>query len=298
MIIKIQSTYFQCVLLSMLAFVNAACSPKPQVQERLESLSRPLGWTSDYEHIFTKAQTDSLNFIMASFEAETTNEIAVVTIDSNSVIKEEFDSLIIALGNRWRVGKKGKNNGIVIGLSKGHRRIRISNGYGIETKLSDEETKRIIDSTILPYFKKDDYFEGVRQGLLAIMQQLAQPVAKRICLYPKYSSSDDITLADLKIGEAICFEDAETLRIFNSAKTAILKFTISHGGGYIGTFTDKQNKVHLIRVISTNGVILDDTNNKTYTIEDDDMQAKWYKLVEAAMLRSRLKNNAHSKQFE
>ena len=131
-----------------------------------------LGWTSDYEHIFSTDQILELDSIISKFEKETTNEIAIVTIDSSWTTKEKFDSLILTIANDWSVGKKGINNGIVIGISSGLRKIRINNGYGIEEKLTDTETKRIIEDIILPEFKKGNYFVGTKNGLLALMQKV------------------------------------------------------------------------------------------------------------------------------
>ncbi|NCT75064.1 MAG: TPM domain-containing protein [Chitinophagaceae bacterium] len=133
---------------------------------------KALGWTSDYEHIFTSDQIAELDSIISKFEKETTNEIAIVTIDRLWTTKENFDSLILTIANDWGVGKKGGNNGIVIGISKGHRKIRINNGYGIETRLTDAETQKIIDNIILPEFKKGNYFEGIKSGLLALMDKI------------------------------------------------------------------------------------------------------------------------------
>jgi uncharacterized protein len=135
-------------------------------------LLKPLGWTSDFEHIFTAAQIRELDSIVSQFEKETTNEIAIVTIDSTQTTKDKFDDFIPGLHNNWGVGKKIKNNGIVIGISAGLRSIRISNGYGIEPKLSDTETKKIIDNIIVPEYKKGNYFEGTKKGLLLIMQKI------------------------------------------------------------------------------------------------------------------------------
>ena len=103
---------------------------------------------------------------------KTTNEIAVVTFDSSFSNDENFDSLVIAIHNFWGIGKKNKDNGILIGISTANRKIRISNGYGIEDKLSDEETKAIIDSIVVPAFKKGDYFEGVKNAIEEIMQKI------------------------------------------------------------------------------------------------------------------------------
>jgi uncharacterized protein len=133
---------------------------------------RPLGWTSDYENIFTISQINELDSIISRFENETSNEIAIVTIDSTSTTSAEFDNLVLTISNNWGVGKKGLNNGIVIGISKGLRKIRISNGYGIETKLTDAETKRIIEEIIIPEFKNANFFEGAKKGLLTLMQKI------------------------------------------------------------------------------------------------------------------------------
>jgi uncharacterized protein len=131
-----------------------------------------LGYTSDFENIYTSEQVSELDSIITSFEKETTNEIAIVTIDSSWTNKESFDSLTLAIAGNWGVGKKDKNNGILIGISTGLRTIRIQNGYGIEVKLTDAETKLIIDDIIVPEFKNGHYFEGTKKGLFALMQEV------------------------------------------------------------------------------------------------------------------------------
>ncbi|MBG9378417.1 TPM domain-containing protein [Panacibacter sp. DH6] len=134
--------------------------------------ARPLGWTSDFENIFTTNQINELDSTISNFEKETKNEIAIVTIDSSWTNKEEFDDFILTIANNWGVGKKGLNNGITIGISTGLRKIRICNGYGIEEKLTDAETKKILDDLILPEFKKGNYFVGTKSGLLALMKKI------------------------------------------------------------------------------------------------------------------------------
>jgi uncharacterized protein len=134
--------------------------------------AKPLGWISDFDTIFTSAQIIELDSTISNFEKLTTNEIAIVTIDSLWTNKEKFDDLILTIANKWGVGKKGLNNGIVIGISTKLRKIRICNGYGIAEKLSDAETKNIIDEIIIPEYKKGNYFEGTKNGLLALMRKL------------------------------------------------------------------------------------------------------------------------------
>ncbi len=132
----------------------------------------PLGWTSDYENIFSTEQILELDSMINVFEKETTNEIAIVTIDSSWTTAEKFDSLILTIHNNWGVGKKNANNGILIGVSTGLRKIRISNGYGIEQKLTDFETKKIIDNFIIPEFKQANFFNGTKKGVLELMKKM------------------------------------------------------------------------------------------------------------------------------
>ncbi len=132
----------------------------------------PTGWVSDFEQIFSVGQIAELDSIIAHFEKETTNEIAIVTIDKSWTTKESFDSLTMALAKNWGIGKKDKNNGILIGICTGLRIIRIQNGSGIAEKLTDKETKKIIDQIIISEFKKGNYFEGIKNGLLALMQKV------------------------------------------------------------------------------------------------------------------------------
>jgi uncharacterized protein len=76
------------------------------------------------------------------------------------------------ISNTWGVGVKGKDNGILIGISNGYRRMRIQNGYGIEKIISDEETKEIIDKYFIPYFKNGDYYSGTLTGLTRLIALL------------------------------------------------------------------------------------------------------------------------------
>ncbi len=133
---------------------------------------KPLGWTNDYENIFTKGQIAELDSIISKFEKETTNEIAILTIDSSWTKEENFNSFILSIANYWGVGNRNINNGILIGFSNGLKKIRIENGYGIEGRLSDNETQKIIDEIIVPEFKKGNCFDGIKKGLVTIMQKI------------------------------------------------------------------------------------------------------------------------------
>ncbi|TAF08258.1 MAG: TPM domain-containing protein [Flavobacteriia bacterium] len=137
-----------------------------------DNLPKPHNWTNDYENLFSKEEETKLNQIISDFEKETTVEIAIVTIDTFKVSKEKFEDLSLHIARTWGVGKKEKSNGILIAISKGYLKIRIQNGDGIVLFLSDDETAKIIRNEIIPYFKKEDYFEGTKAGILKLIELL------------------------------------------------------------------------------------------------------------------------------
>ena len=132
----------------------------------------------DNEHILTPAQVNSLDSLYKAHEKITTNEMALVTTpdfgkDSGIV------SFATRLGNKYGIGKKGKDNGILIVFSEAQRQVRISTGYGTEKILTDAIAKKIIDSLMTPEFKQANYFDGLWQGSKAIVTFLEKP-ANRI----------------------------------------------------------------------------------------------------------------------
>lgn len=135
-------------------------------------LPKSTGFINDFEHIFLQEEIDALDSLVLDFEKESTIEISVVTLDSNYTNKLEFDNYSLDLARYWKIGKKDKSNGILIAISKSLRKMRIQNGYGIEEKLTDSQTKLIIDSVFIPEFKKGNFYKGTNEGILALMNKV------------------------------------------------------------------------------------------------------------------------------
>ncbi|AXT59246.1 TPM domain-containing protein [Aquimarina sp. AD10] len=123
---------------------------------------------NDYEFVFTPEQLKKLTLIIREFEKETTNQIAVVSIDSIGK-HTDFDQFAIDLSNYNGVGQKEKDNGLTIVFSKNLRKIRISTGYGTEKILTDEICKKVIDQTIIPEFKNSEYYNGIEKGITELI---------------------------------------------------------------------------------------------------------------------------------
>lgn len=130
-----------------------------------------VGYINDFENILSDKEEEKLSKMVMDHEKTTSNEIAVVTVSTIEPYSEMFE-FSLAIANKWKVGKAAKNNGVLIVVSKTLREIRIQNGLGISERLSDEETKLIIDKYMIPAFKKGKYFQGIEKGLNAIMKEI------------------------------------------------------------------------------------------------------------------------------
>ena len=75
----------------------------------------------------------------------------------------------IKVAEQNKIGQKGKDNGVLLLVSKNDRKIRIEVGYGLEGKLTDLLTGRIIDYVISPNFKSGDMDRGFTAGIDAII---------------------------------------------------------------------------------------------------------------------------------
>ena len=137
-----------------------------------DSFPPPTGYINDYENVFTVTEKDTLAGIIKQFEKETTIQIAVITFDTVMTTAAGLDALTFKVANAWGVGQKGKDNGVLIGLSKHLKKIRIENGKGISRIFSDAETKQLMDEDFIPLFKQGKYFNGVKTGLLMLMKKL------------------------------------------------------------------------------------------------------------------------------
>jgi uncharacterized protein len=123
---------------------------------------------NDFTGTLSAQESAELTALLEGYERESSIEIAIViisTLDGYEISQYTFD-----LGEKWGIGKGGTDNGALLLVSRGDRKMWIATGYGLEGALPDALVSRIITNDILPRFKQDDYFGGLKAGALAIMQ--------------------------------------------------------------------------------------------------------------------------------
>jgi uncharacterized protein len=124
-------------------------------------------WVSDRANLLSRAGITQISGDIAKLEAETGAEIAVVTVP-DTLPYPTPKAYATALFNRWKIGKKSQDNGVLILVSLKDRRIEIETGYGVQRFLPDAQVKDIIYTYMIPSFKTGNYEEGIRAGVTVV----------------------------------------------------------------------------------------------------------------------------------
>jgi uncharacterized protein len=83
---------------------------------------------------------------------------------------ETVDQYAVRVEEKWKLGRKGVDDGVVLVVAKDDRKLRIEVGYGLEGVLPDAIAKRIIEEEIVPRFKQGDFYGGISAGVERIIK--------------------------------------------------------------------------------------------------------------------------------
>jgi uncharacterized protein len=129
---------------------------------------KPNKLVNDYTGTLSTSQIQQLENKLVAFDDTTSTQIAIAIV--KSVGDYDINDYTLQLGRKWGVGGEKKNNGVMIVVALGDRKISIQTGYGIEGALPDVYTNRIIENDIKPAFKAGDYFAGLDAGTDSIIK--------------------------------------------------------------------------------------------------------------------------------
>lgn len=126
---------------------------------------------NDFANVLTTDQVNRLESELEAFARSTTTQIVVVTVPS--LDGYDIAGYSFKLGEKWGVGQKGKNNGVVIifkpKTEREQGRAFVAVGYGLEGIIPDAIANRIVDREMIPHFKEGDTYSGLLQGCKVIM---------------------------------------------------------------------------------------------------------------------------------
>lgn len=149
------------ILLCFFISISVNAAPEfPKLDERVV----------DTAGLLSTSTRDILISELAAHERGTSNQVVVVTL--TSLQGYSIDDFGNQLGRHWGIGQKERDNGVLLIVAPNERKVRIEVGYGLEGVLTDALSHNIIQTVILPQFKKGDMPQGIVNGARAIVQAL------------------------------------------------------------------------------------------------------------------------------
>jgi len=134
-------------------------------------LPMPRHYVEDYANVINESEERSLNGVLQELYQKTGAQYIVLTVLSAGGLPIEQFS--IELAEKWKLGQKGKDNGMLFVLAKNDQKYRFEVGYGLEGFVTDQYCGRIGRDVLVPYLKKGDYSGGIYQANLQIIQRIA-----------------------------------------------------------------------------------------------------------------------------
>jgi uncharacterized protein len=128
------------------------------------------GRVTDDAEILSADARARISGMLEALEGQTTDQVAVLTVPS--LEGESVESFALRVFEDWKLGQRGQDNGVLVVVAPGERRMRIEVGYGLEGRLTDLEAGRIIRNVMAPRFKEGDFDGGIAEGVAAIIAQL------------------------------------------------------------------------------------------------------------------------------
>jgi uncharacterized protein len=131
-----------------------------------QDFPQPRGYVNDFANLISSNQAAQIEAICRELEEKTGAELAVVIMES--IGDEDYVDYANRLFEKWGIGKKGRDNGVLLFLTLRERKVRIETGYGLEGILPDITAGRILDNYVVPELRHGDYGAGLLSGTRAI----------------------------------------------------------------------------------------------------------------------------------
>lgn len=167
--IKIQSglvLLFMAMLFSLTSYAQAEFPTRPE----------PPMLVNDFAGLLSAEQTALLENKLVNFYQKTSTQIAIVTV--KSISGYDPADYAVKLSEKWGIGQKGKNNGILILVKpkfaneKGE--VYVAVGYGLEAVVPDAvASQALVRGELIPAFKQNDYFTGLNRSTDVLMSLTA-----------------------------------------------------------------------------------------------------------------------------
>jgi len=152
-----------CILVLITCLVLLVCA----VNARGLDVPPLKGYVNDYANMISPGARTQLHQELRDFEQSDSTQIVVLTVES--LEGDALESFSIRVAETWKIGQKGKDNGVIVLVAKKERKTRIEVGRGLEGKLTDLTAGRIVQLVVNPQFKRGDFDAGFTSGIRAVI---------------------------------------------------------------------------------------------------------------------------------
>ncbi|MFI5218199.1 MAG: TPM domain-containing protein [Bacteroidia bacterium] len=160
--IKKKSSAFSAPLRSLRETFIFLLFPLLVFAQEFPETPNPPRLVNDYAGLLSSNETASLEHKLVAYNDSTSTQISIVII--KTLDGYPISDYTIQLGEKWGIGRKGKNNGALILVAKDDHEVFIATGYGLEGAIPDALAKRIVETQIVPAFKSGNYFQGLDEA--------------------------------------------------------------------------------------------------------------------------------------
>ncbi len=161
------------------------------------SFPKPEGWVTDRAGLLDPTAKARLEQLLTEVDRKSGVEIAVVTLPTLG--GRSVEEVAVELFHAWGIGKKGKDEGLLLLVASKERKLRIEVGYGLEGTIPDGLAGEIIRETITPRFRQGQFAEGIETGVRQIVETIARQ--KQIELTTPYAPRSKPTISRLEVGQ-------------------------------------------------------------------------------------------------
>jgi len=129
------------------------------------------GYVNDYVGLIKHSDEAKLTALLSELDKKTTAQVTVVMVKTTAPL--DLETYSVDLAQEWGIGRKGKDNGVLILIAKDDRKMRMEVGYGLEAKFTDGMAGRIIREYFTPHFKEGRFGYGTVVGTTAVASHVA-----------------------------------------------------------------------------------------------------------------------------
>jgi uncharacterized protein len=173
-----KTAYCGCIVLWVCVFfASAAWAANFPIQED--------DYINDYANVIKPSDEKAIQGLLQNLRKQTGVEAVVVTVESLAKYAPRqapgkegaaIEAFATALFNEWGIGKRAANNGILVLFAQRDRQVRVELGSGYNSYY-DSVMQGVVDESMIPYFKDEEYSRGLYEGVKGIIEKITQPVS-------------------------------------------------------------------------------------------------------------------------